>query len=209
LTTPSVGQTLNDVFVGGLKVKVEIFDRSPLYVRGLVDVLGAAGIQVLAAKTSTAQGLSSDADVLIVSVEAVEHVSVPRFVALASSIAPLLLLVSGADTSAGDEPPRCGVVSRHASGESVIETVRATAAGRTVGAGARHAVRDVLSPRERQVLGQIARGLTHAQVGTQLGISLHTVDTYVKRIKLKLSLGNKADLTRAALLNGVVSVQAS
>jgi DNA-binding NarL/FixJ family response regulator len=198
--------------VGGLKVKVEIFDRSPLYVRGLVDALGAAGIQVLAAKSSTAQGLSSDADVLIVSVEAVEHVSVTRFVTLAGSIAPLLLLVAGTDVSAGEEPPwggRCGVVSRRASGESMIESVRATAAGRTVGAGARHVIRDVLSPRERQVLGQIAQGLTHAQVGTQLGISPHTVDTYVKRIKLKLSLGNKADLTRAALLSGAVSAQAS
>ena len=57
-----------------------------------------------------------------------------------------------------------------------------------------------LSEREEQVLRQIARGLTHGQIATRLGISPHTVDTYVKRIRAKLEVGNKAELTRAALL---------
>ncbi|MFE9968229.1 helix-turn-helix transcriptional regulator [Streptomyces sp. NPDC005525] len=56
-----------------------------------------------------------------------------------------------------------------------------------------------LSERERQVLGFIADGLTHAQAARRLGISQHTVDTYVKRIRGKLELGNKAELARAAL----------
>ncbi|MCW6007305.1 helix-turn-helix transcriptional regulator [Micromonospora sp. CPCC 205371] len=56
-----------------------------------------------------------------------------------------------------------------------------------------------LSTREQQVLQQIALGLTHRQIGRRLGISQHTVDTYVKRIRAKLGLGNKAELTRAAL----------
>ena len=34
----------------------------------------------------------------------------------------------------------------------------------------------------------------------RLGISAHTVDTYVKRIRSKLAVGNKAELTRAAVL---------
>lgn len=56
-----------------------------------------------------------------------------------------------------------------------------------------------LSPRERQVLGHIGIGMTHRQVARALGISQHTVDTYVKRIKGKLGSRNKADLTRAAI----------
>ncbi|GAA0743712.1 response regulator transcription factor [Dactylosporangium roseum] len=58
---------------------------------------------------------------------------------------------------------------------------------------------DALSPRERQVLTCIALGRTHSQVARILGISAHTVDTYVKRARGKLGLGNKADLTRAVL----------
>jgi Bacterial regulatory proteins, luxR family len=40
----------------------------------------------------------------------------------------------------------------------------------------------------------------HGQITTRLGISPHTVDTYVKRIRAKLGAGNKAELTRLALL---------
>ncbi|WP_431936228.1 response regulator transcription factor [Micromonospora sp. RP3T] len=61
------------------------------------------------------------------------------------------------------------------------------------------AVLPALSRREHQVLSLVARGLTHQQIARRLQISIHTVDTYVRRIKEKWKLGNKADLTRAAL----------
>jgi DNA-binding NarL/FixJ family response regulator len=57
-----------------------------------------------------------------------------------------------------------------------------------------------LSEREMQVLRYIASGYTHSQAATRLGISQHTVDTYVKRIRAKLAVGNKAELTRAAII---------
>jgi len=63
----------------------------------------------------------------------------------------------------------------------------------------------LLSGRELQVLRQISRGLTHGQIATRLGISPHTVDTYVKRIRAKLGVGNKAELTRIALDGRLVS----
>jgi DNA-binding NarL/FixJ family response regulator len=56
-----------------------------------------------------------------------------------------------------------------------------------------------LSQREEEVLRMIASGLTHRQTGTKLGISTHTVDTYVRRVKKKLNIANKAELTRAAM----------
>jgi two-component system, NarL family, nitrate/nitrite response regulator NarL len=56
-----------------------------------------------------------------------------------------------------------------------------------------------LSPREEQTLSYIARGFTHDQIATRLGIRKSTVNTYVERIRDKLQVGNKADLTRAAL----------
>nr|WP_244984039.1 helix-turn-helix transcriptional regulator [Actinomadura citrea] len=61
------------------------------------------------------------------------------------------------------------------------------------------AATDQLSLREQQVLDCIANGYTHGQIARHLGISRHTVDTYVKRIRGKLNLGNKAELTRAAV----------
>jgi two-component system invasion response regulator UvrY len=58
----------------------------------------------------------------------------------------------------------------------------------------------VLSKRERQVLRSIGEGFTHDQTARRLGISPHTVDTYVKRVRGKLRIGNKAELARAALM---------
>lgn len=56
-----------------------------------------------------------------------------------------------------------------------------------------------LSVREEETLGLIARGFTHSQVATRMGVSKATVDTYVERIRGKLQVGNKAQLTQAAL----------
>ncbi|MEU2246980.1 LuxR C-terminal-related transcriptional regulator [Streptomyces sp. NPDC019224] len=56
-----------------------------------------------------------------------------------------------------------------------------------------------LSPREREVLDLIADGFTHAQTARRLGISRHTVDTHVKRIRSKSGVGNKADMVRLAM----------
>lgn len=49
------------------------------------------------------------------------------------------------------------------------------------------------------MLDFIAAGLTHAQAARGLGISRHTVDTHVKRIRSKLGVRNTADMVRLAL----------
>lgn len=56
-----------------------------------------------------------------------------------------------------------------------------------------------LSAREAEALGWIARGFTHAQTAQRMGISSSTVDSYVERIRRKLGLGNKAELTAKAI----------
>jgi DNA-binding NarL/FixJ family response regulator len=71
------------------------------------------------------------------------------------------------------------------------------AAGIEPGADSRRA--GLLSPRERQALDLIAGGFTHAQTAHRMGVSKATIDTYVGRIRAKLQVGNKAELTRAAL----------
>ncbi|MFJ6694917.1 response regulator transcription factor [Streptomyces sp. NPDC091272] len=55
-----------------------------------------------------------------------------------------------------------------------------------------------LSTREKETLLLVADGLTRNQVARRIGISPHTIDTYLKRIRAKLGLGNKAELARAA-----------
>lgn len=62
----------------------------------------------------------------------------------------------------------------------------------------------ILARREVETLRLIASGYTHSQIARRMGLSEATVNTYVKRIRTKLNVGNKAELTRKAIDLGYV-----
>ena len=109
-----------------------------------------------------------------------------------------------------------GYVSWDCPAEMVATAVRAVACGGfylpasvaqhvlTAGPGsARSSFPEALTPREEDVLRHVATGLTHKQIARELCLSKATVDTYVQRIRKKLTVGNKAELARAAHLLGL------
>ena len=57
---------------------------------------------------------------------------------------------------------------------------------------------DALTPREKEVLRQIARGYAYKQVATRLSISVKTVETHVSSVLRKLQLSNRHELARWA-----------
>ncbi len=59
--------------------------------------------------------------------------------------------------------------------------------------------RRILTPREREVLGQITSGASNKEAGRQLGISSRTVEVHRSRIMDKLNARNAADLVRIVL----------
>lgn len=61
-----------------------------------------------------------------------------------------------------------------------------------------------LSDRELQVLKLLAEGNTGREIGTQLHLSVKTVDTYRARLLVKLGLETTSDLIRFALRHGVI-----
>lgn len=50
-----------------------------------------------------------------------------------------------------------------------------------------------LSPREQAVLDGLAKGLTYKQIGDQLGISIDTIRTYIRRIYEKLHVQSRTE----------------
>ncbi len=61
------------------------------------------------------------------------------------------------------------------------------------------------SPREKQVTEYLVLGHTYDSIAHSLGISPHTVDTYVRRIKVKLHAANRSQLVVSALAAGWVT----
>lgn len=57
---------------------------------------------------------------------------------------------------------------------------------------------DQLTPREREVLRQIARGYSYKQVARRLSISVKTVESHVSSVLRKLQLSNRHELARWA-----------
>lgn len=57
---------------------------------------------------------------------------------------------------------------------------------------------DQLTPREKEVLRQIARGYSYKQVARRLSISIKTVETHVSAVLRKLQLSNRHELARWA-----------
>jgi DNA-binding NarL/FixJ family response regulator len=61
-----------------------------------------------------------------------------------------------------------------------------------------------LSAREREVLGHITKGFTSNEIAEFIGVSYHTVQTYVRRIYEKLNVNSKSEAIYEARHQGLL-----
>ncbi|WP_188192251.1 LuxR C-terminal-related transcriptional regulator [Nonomuraea sp. SYSU D8015] len=156
-----------------------------------------------------------DHDVLILDLYlATDRPCVAEIRELSAITRVLVVSASGrpADVLAAIRSGANGYVTKDAPAELVVDALRTVAVGgfylsagladilqNELGAPPSDAAQPRLSGREEEVLAYIAQGFTHAQIARRMEITKATVDTYVERIRAKLQVGNKAQLTRAAL----------
>jgi NarL family two-component system response regulator LiaR len=122
-------------------------------------------------------------------------------------------------TASTDEARMMGVLRAGATGylrkdaepETLLAAVRAVAAGRTyidpsVGRQLLTTSPDDLTPRERDVLRELALGLSNREIASALGIGDETVKTHVGNLLGKLGVENRAQAIVQALKRGLVSL---
>ncbi|MFF2468197.1 response regulator [Streptomyces mirabilis] len=114
--------------------------------------------------------------------------------------APPAELVNGIRTVARGEALLAPAVTRHLIGH-YAEHLRPAESSRP----ARQDVVRALTPRELEVLRQMAQGLSNAEIAAQLYITPETVKTYVSRILAKLAVRDRVQAVVLAYRVGLAS----
>lgn len=94
-----------------------------------------------------------------------------------------------------------GYVLKDSPAEVIVQAIHTVMGGGTLWperanteTGGRH-----LTPREREVLGLVAEGLSCKQIGERLGMGVRTVETHRTHLRRKLNLDSAAALIRYAM----------
>ncbi|MFC9429443.1 LuxR C-terminal-related transcriptional regulator [Streptomyces sp. NPDC056987] len=212
---------------GSPMITVAVVDDHPIARHGIAHILGALPDSPVT--TTASVGSLRELEEALAAVGAPDVIVLDLYLdggtpaldavaALSAATRVLVMSASGlpTDVLGAIRAGACGYVTKHCSAELFVAAVETVAAGgfsmsaeladilqaeltrRDPGPGD-GAVGPRLSAREEETLSYVARGFTHAQIATRLGVRKTTVDTYVERIRAKLQVGNKAELTRAAM----------
>jgi DNA-binding NarL/FixJ family response regulator len=106
-----------------------------------------------------------------------------------------------------------GYVLKNSTGDKLIPALRAVAAGEkwipreVANRLASRKSFEELTPRELQVLQQMAKGLANKEIGDVLSISGHTVKDHLKNILGKLRVADRTEAVTVALQRGIIRLQ--
>jgi two-component system nitrate/nitrite response regulator NarL len=206
------------------KIRVFVVDDHSLFRRGLVGLLAEqADLEVVGEAESGPQAvegcLNCEPDVVLLDVHmpAGGGVEAVRAIKEGPGARVLMLTISerdedlmGAIAAGADgyllksaEPDQLyRAIRRVAEGQGVLSpSVTLKVMNAVTSASAGWAL-NPLSPREREVMGYLARGATTAQIAQALGIAASTVKTHVEHILRKLEAANRAEAVAKAAARG-------
>jgi DNA-binding NarL/FixJ family response regulator len=205
---------------GGIRVVVA--DDHPVVREGLramldaepdVDVVGEAGSGEEAVRL--AADLRPDVVLMDLRMPGVDGVSATDRI-VGARLARVLVVTTydtDSDILRAVEAGATGYLLKDTPRRQLADAVRAAARGETVLASpvaaklvtrVRGPVPEALTPREVEVLRQVARGLSNAEVGRALLISEATVKTHLIRVFDKLGVGDRTAAVTVAMSRGIL-----
>ncbi|MGC3957364.1 MAG: response regulator transcription factor [Verrucomicrobiota bacterium] len=105
-----------------------------------------------------------------------------------------------------------GYVLKNSTGDKLIPALRAVASGQKwipKEIASRLAARNLfedLTPRELQVLKEMAKGLANKEIGDVLKITEHTVKDHLKNILGKLRVADRTEAVTVAIQRGIIQI---
>jgi DNA-binding NarL/FixJ family response regulator len=210
-------------------LRVMVVDDHPMWRDGVARDLVDAGFDVVATADSVdsaaRRGGAVRPDVVLMDMQLPDGNGAQATVRLLEVSPATHVLVLSASDERDDvleavKAGASGYLVKSASREELLSAVRATAAGQAVFtpglAGLvlgeyRRIARDpdrgvdapALTDRETEVLRYVAKGLSAKQIASKLSLSHRTVENHVQATLRKLQLGNRVELTRYAIENGL------
>lgn len=205
-----------------MTVRVLVVDDHPVVRAGLVGLLDGEGeIAVVgqaedgAQAVSLARDLEPDVVLMDLRMPGLDGAAATAQILAerpATRVVVLTTFETDADILRAVEAGATGYLLKDTPHAELLAAVRAAARGETVLAPpvAQRLLSELrsggerLTPREVEVLGAVARGLSNAQVGAELFISEATVKTHLLRIFAKLGVDDRTRAVTVALERGIL-----
>jgi DNA-binding NarL/FixJ family response regulator len=141
--------------------------------------------------------------------------AIARLRTQASAVRVLVLTTysTEADITRAVEAGATGYLLKDAPREQLFNAIRSAARGESVLSPSvatrvlgrmRAPAEEALSPRELEILGAVARGLSNKEIGRQLYVSEATVKTHLLRVFSKLGVDDRTAAVTVALDRGII-----
>jgi two-component system response regulator NreC len=211
-----------------MPIRILLADDHAMIRQGLKAILEAEGFQVPGEASNgiqaveLSQKLRPDIVVLDISMPLLNGIDASRQILEARPQTKIILLTAHTQEQYVLQGLRHGVTGyllKENAADELVNAVRTVAGGAIyITAGVSRAVvqafsadpsRELLSPRERQVLQLIAEGKSMKEIGALLGISSRTADSHRTKIMEKVALHDTASLVRYAISIGLVPPEVS
>jgi NarL family two-component system response regulator LiaR len=205
-----------------------VVDDDELFRRGLVVVLERHGIRVVAETAVAidwireAARLTPDVVLVDISLNGISAVGAMRRLTAAAPLTRALVLADVADDReviAVLHAGACGYLLKTSSVGQIIDGVHAASRGEcplspSIASRLVHLLRTSsttpplvgsdLTPREREVLQLLVHGADNRHIGVALHVSLHTVNSYVSHILVKLQVENRIQAAVLAVRENLI-----
>lgn len=201
-----------------MTIRIVVADDHPVVRSGLVGLLSVeTDLEVVAEASDGEQAFRAavelQPDLVLMDLRMPGHDGVwatSRITKLGVRVLVLTTYETDADIVRAVEAGATGYLLKDTSRPELIAAVRAAAAGRTTlspSVAARlvsqmRTAAERLTPREVEVLGEVAQGLTNADIGRKLHITEATVKTHLLRIFTKLDVDDRTRAVTTAINRG-------